>query len=182
MGNIGYLKNETEKSLKGVTLERIYKEKKNIPVDGRRKSPALRKCLSHLKEGDTLHIGSIDDLSTDLVGLKRIIALLEGKKNTVFSHEENIELSQEGLEVLRVAISFEEKSRKKSIPNLGKVKKRQKPENYALVIDQAIRRIESGVPKSVIAKELGVSRQTLYNWLKVREKALKEELAAIKNK
>ncbi len=182
MANIGYLKNEPEKVLGGVALEQIYKEKKNIPADGRRTSPALRKCLSHLKDGDTLHIGSIDDLSTDLVGLKRIIDLLKGKKNTVFSHEENIELSQEGLEVLRVAISFEEKAQKKNLPKLEKVKKRQKPENYTLVIDQAIRRIKSGVPKSVIAKELGVSRQTLYKWLKVREEALKEELAAIRKK
>ncbi len=175
MADIGYLKNETEKSLGGVVLDRIYKEKKNPSIDGRRKSPALRQCLSYLKEGDTLHIGSIDDLSTDLVGLKRIISLLKDKKNTVFSHEENIELSREGLEVLKVAISFEEKSQKKNLPKLEKVKKRQKPENYTLVIDQAIRRIKSGVPKSVIAKEMGVSRQTLYNWLKVREKALKEE-------
>jgi DNA invertase Pin-like site-specific DNA recombinase len=179
MVDIGYLKNETKKSLKGVTLERIYKEKKNIPADGRRKTPALRECLEALKEGDTLHVGSIDDLSTDLVGLKRIIALLEDNKNTVFSHEENLELSRDGLEVLRVAISFEEKAQKNRLPNLNKIKKRQKPEHYTVEIDKAIRRIESGVPKSVIAKELGVSRQTLYSWLKVREKALKKE--ALKN-
>lgn len=95
MADIGYLRvstaeQHTRRQLEGVQLDKIFCDK----ISGASiKRPALRECLNYLREGDTLHVHSLDRLARSLSDLKSIVASLAGKAVTVRFHKEALTFS-----------------------------------------------------------------------------------------
>ena len=76
----------------GLNLDKTFTDK----CSGKdMKRPELQKALEHVREGDTLHIHSIDRLARNLVDLQSIVEELTGRGVTVVFHKENLTFSGE---------------------------------------------------------------------------------------
>lgn len=69
--NIGYVRvssiaQNLDRQLDGIKLKRVFTEKASAK-DAKR--PILKECMGYLREGDTLHVHSIDRLARNLVDL-----------------------------------------------------------------------------------------------------------------
>ncbi|EIQ9187804.1 recombinase family protein, partial [Escherichia coli] len=80
MSNIGYKRvstvdQNTDRQLAGVTLDKVFEDKLSGKDTNR---PGLQACLSYLREGDTLHVHSLDRLGRNTLD---ILALVEELNN-----------------------------------------------------------------------------------------------------
>jgi DNA invertase Pin-like site-specific DNA recombinase len=72
---VGYVRvssgsQNTDRQLADIELDRTFEEK----VSGKNmERPQLQACLSHLREGDVLHVHSIDRLARNLLDLQQIV-------------------------------------------------------------------------------------------------------------
>ncbi len=84
MANVGYVRvstvdQKTDRQLaelEDIKFERMFEEKASAATT---KRPVLEECLRFLREGDTLHVHSIDRLARNLEDLLRLLKLLLGK-------------------------------------------------------------------------------------------------------
>tara|TARA_R110000851_G_scaffold219118_2_gene371920 strand:+ start:4424 stop:4996 length:573 start_codon:yes stop_codon:yes gene_type:complete len=77
-----------DRQLDKVELDRVYEEK----ISGKgRERPQLKECMNYLRDGDTLHVHSMDRLSRSLKDLLNIVSELTDKKVKVKFHTENME-------------------------------------------------------------------------------------------
>jgi DNA invertase Pin-like site-specific DNA recombinase len=181
--NIGYIRvssidQNTERQLVGVELDSTFTDKASGKDTNR---PELARCLSHLREGDILHVHSIDRLARNLIDLQTIVATLTGKGATVRFHKENLTFSatdtnpmQELMfQMLGAFAQFERTlTRERQREGIEAAKARgQKlgapsklsPEQTAKIKE----RVAAGEDKSKVAKESGISRPTLYKIIAV---------------
>ncbi len=71
----------TARQLVGIDLERIYEDKASGATKDR---PELNRCLDALREGDTLHVHSVDRLSRSMRDLLDIVdVVLKAKANLI---------------------------------------------------------------------------------------------------
>jgi len=88
---IGYIRVSTldqnaERQLEGLTLKKVYEDK----ASGKdTKRPQLAACLEFLREGDTLHVHSIDRLARNLEDLQRLVRELTDKGVSIRYAAEN---------------------------------------------------------------------------------------------
>lgn len=144
-----------------------------------RNRPQLKRALEHLREGDTLHVHSIDRLARNLVDLQSIINDLTSKGITVVFHKEDLTFSGESdpmkelmLQMMGAFAQFErsmikERQREgiEAAKKRGVYKGRKKALTPAQVADIKAR-VEQREKVAVLAREYGVSRQTVYSALK----------------
>lgn len=93
--NIGYIRvssegQNTARQLEGIKLD---KEFTDIMTGSVRSRPHLEECLNYVRNGDTLHVHSIDRLARNLRDLQEIIDGLACKGVTVRFHNENLTFS-----------------------------------------------------------------------------------------
>lgn len=89
---VGYIRvssfgQNTDRQLLDISLDKIFEEKASAKDTNR---PVLKDCLEYLREGDELHIHSIDRLARNLVDLQTIVSDLNGKGVSVVFHKENL--------------------------------------------------------------------------------------------
>lgn len=175
--NVGYIRvssiqQNTDRQMADIQLDKIFEDKasgKDI------KRPQLEACLEHLRQGDTLHVHSIDRLARNLLDLQKIIAELVSRGVAVHFHKENMVFSTDTnpmqalmFQMLGAFAEFER----------SMIKERQ-AEGIAAAIGNGVKfgapakltpeqitelkaRVAQGGDKSKIAKEFGISRPTLY--------------------
>ena len=90
--NIGYIRvssidQNTARQLEGVPLDKTFIDTCS-GKDTRR--PGLMACLDYVREGDTLHVHSIDRLARNLADLLRLVRGLTRKGVTVHFHNERL--------------------------------------------------------------------------------------------
>lgn len=180
--NVGYqrvsttLQNEA-RQLEGVELDIVFTDK----ISGSTKDrPQLKACMNHLRAGDTLHVHSIDRLARNLKDLKNIISELQNKQVAIVFHKENLTFSSDKdnpfnnlmLNMLASFAEFElsmikERQRegiaiaqKKGTP-IGRKSKLTKDD-----IGKIIELWQQCPDKSKIADIMGISRVTLYDFIK----------------
>ena len=90
--NIGYVRvsslgQNTERQLVDVELDAVFTDKASGKDTNR---PELTRCLNHLREGDILHIHSIDRLARNLKDLQTIVETLTMKGVSVNFHKEHL--------------------------------------------------------------------------------------------
>ncbi len=73
--NVGYVRvssvdQNLDRQLNEIELDKVFTEKASAK-DAKR--PRLQECIQYLREGDTLHVHSIDRLARNLVDLQNII-------------------------------------------------------------------------------------------------------------
>lgn len=78
----------TERQLAGIDLDRIFQEKQSGAAAANRK--VLQECIQYLRDGDTLHVHSIDRLARNLVDLQQTVERLTKRGVTVRFHKESL--------------------------------------------------------------------------------------------
>ncbi|WP_241647838.1 recombinase family protein [Rosenbergiella metrosideri] len=92
MSNIGYVRvssvqQSTERQLSGVTLDKVFTDSVSGKDTNRE---GLKECLAYLREGDTLHVHSLDRLSRSTIDTLALIGDLNEKGIAVHLHKEKI--------------------------------------------------------------------------------------------
>ena len=142
--------------------------------------PQLKDCLSYLRDGDTLHVHSIDRLARNLTDLETIVHDLMSKGVAVHFHKENLIFSgQEGamqrllFQLLGAVGQFERSLiRERQAEGIRAAQRRGqklgRPSKLTTIQKEELRtRVAMGDPKQDLAREYGISRQTVYDLLKV---------------
>lgn len=175
--DIGYRRVSTDdqttaRQLEGVELDRVFEDK----LSGKdTKRPALQEALAYLRDGDTLHVHSIDRLARNLQDLLGLLTDLTGRGVAVRFHKEALTFTGEAdpfqalqLQIIGAVAEFEralikERQRegiaaaKRKGKHLGRPAKLT-PEQ----VEELRSRVEQGEEKKALATEYGVSRQTVY--------------------
>ena len=89
---MGYIRVSSEgqntvRQLEGLKLDRIFTDTMTGSV---KKRPQLEACLSYLRDGDTLHVHSIDRLARNLRDLQELVEGLVANEVTVIFKTENL--------------------------------------------------------------------------------------------
>lgn len=184
--HVGYIRvstldQSTARQLEGVTLEKVFEDKCSGRDTAR---PALRACLDWLREGDTLHVHSIDRLARNLADLQQVVDQLTAKGVVVHFHKENLlfgggsagggadPMQRLLFQVMGAFAEFERaliRERQREGIALAKAAGKYKGRKKALNPEQVrdlLQRVGRGESKARLAREFGVSRQTLYGYLK----------------
>lgn len=148
----------------------------------RKARPRLRDAIAYCRRGDTLVVWSVDRLARSLRDLQDIIAELHAKGVAVhfvkdgmtFAPDETASASQKlQLNILGVFAEFERDiSKERQREGIAEAKRKgvynNRKKKWALTAEQianARERIDLGVAVAKVARDLGVSRQTLYTAL-----------------
>lgn len=177
---IGYVRvssldQNPERQLEQVSVDRLFTDKAS-GKDMQR--PQLGELLSFVREGDTVVVHSMDRLARNLDDLRRIVAglTLRGvrieflKEGLVFTGEDS-PMANLMLSVMGAFAEFERaliRERQREGIALAKQRGAFRGRKKAMSVDQVAQlrqRVAMGEPKATIARELGISRQTLYHYL-----------------
>jgi len=178
---IGYIRvstvdQNTDRQLDGIQLDKVFKEK----ISGKSiKRPILTQCLEHLREGDTLHVHSMDRLARNLMDLQKLVEDLTAKGIKVKFHKENLEFTGDNtnaisklmLQIMGAVAEFERALiKERQMEGIQKAKEQGKHLGRKAALNQEQtqelkKRVDAGEEKKALAKEFGISRQTLYRVL-----------------
>ena len=179
--NIGYIRvssngQNDERQLQDTKLDKIFKEKVSASTIKRKQ---LQECLSYLRDGDTLHIHSMDRLARNLMDLQNIVNSLIEKGVKIHFHKENLIFSGDDssiskllLQVIGAVGEFERnliKERQMEGIRIAKRKGKHLGRHKSLSneeIQNIKKLVADGVNKTEISKKYGISRQTVYSYLK----------------
>jgi DNA invertase Pin-like site-specific DNA recombinase len=177
---VGYIRvstldQNTERQLDGVEVDKRFTDK----ASGKdTKRPQLQAALEYLREGDVLVVHSMDRLARNLDDLRKtVLALTEHgvvvefvKERLTFTGDDSA-MSNLLLSVMGAFAEFERsliKERQREGIVLAKktgVYKERKPSLNADRVAELRRRAGAGEKKVGLAREFGISRETLYSSL-----------------
>lgn len=179
---VGYVRVSTadqnpERQLEALSgVDRIYTDRASGKSADR---PALAELLRYVRDGDTVRVKSPDRLARSTTDLLALVKQLRGEGVAV-EFTDNPELNTDTpqgelmLTVLAAVAQFERataRERQAEGIALAKAKGKyrgRKPALSAVQRAEVVERLANGESVSVLARECGVSRQTIYN---AREKA-----------
>jgi DNA invertase Pin-like site-specific DNA recombinase len=180
---IGYLRVSSEdqnisRQLEGLVLDRVFVDR----VSGKSLDrPHLQEMLRFLRVGDHLFVHSMDRLARNLIDLRNIVQDLTSRGVKVQFVKENLIFTgdDEPISVLLLSImgsvaEFERsiiRERQAEGIRLARARGVYRGRKAALTVEQieeARRRVATGVPKAKVARELRVCRETLYKYLSPR--------------
>jgi DNA invertase Pin-like site-specific DNA recombinase len=164
----------TDRQLDGVELDKMFSDKASGKDTQR---PQLVACLEYLREGDALVVHSMDRLARNLEDLRRIVRELTGqgvkvefvKENLIFAGDDS-PMNTLLLSMLGAVAEFERSmilERQREGIALAKAAGKYKGRKAALTDQQASElraRLAAGEPVTSVAKDFGISRQTVYNY------------------
>jgi DNA invertase Pin-like site-specific DNA recombinase len=190
MSDIAYVRvssysQNTERQLAdvGILFHKKFEEKASAKDASR---PTLTACLDYLRDGDTLHVHSLDRLARNMEDLLRIVRELTGRGISVRFHKERLDFmagEEAGpmqilmMQMLGAIAQFERtliNERRREGMAAAKAAGRQvgAPRKLGREAAAAVaERIEGGEAVAGIARELGVSRTTLYKYLEAAKNA-----------
>jgi DNA invertase Pin-like site-specific DNA recombinase len=165
------------RQLDGVQVDKKFTDK----ASGKdTKRPQLQAALEYLRDGDVLVIHSMDRLARNLDDLRRIVTELTGrgvvvefvKGNLTFTGEDNA-MSKLMLSVMGAFAEFEReliKERQREGIALAKQKgvyKGRKPSLTPEQVKTLRERVKAGETRASLAREFGISRETVYQYAPV---------------
>lgn len=166
----------TARQLDGVAVDKTFEDKVSGKDTNR---PALHECLDYLRNGDTLHVHSMDRLARNLDDLRRMVKELTGRGVAVKFHKEGLTFTGEDspmatllLSMLGAVAEFERsliaERRQEGIAIAkakGDVYKGRKPSLSEEKAAELRQRATAGENKAALAREFGISRATLYSYI-----------------
>ncbi|SFH74767.1 Site-specific DNA recombinase [Collimonas sp. OK307] len=177
---IGYVRvssadQNTERQLDGIALDKVFTDKCSGKDTHR---PQLALALDYVREGDTLVVHSMDRLARSVDDLRRIVKTLttDGiaakfvKENLTFTGDDS-PMNNLLLTLLGAVAEFERSmihERQREGIAIAKAKGLYKGRKQQLTEQEAAElkaRVERGDQKAQIARDLGISRNSLYNYL-----------------
>lgn len=180
MAQIGYVRvsgnrQNTDRQLDGITLDKTFTEKQSGKSASDREQ--LQMCIDYARDGDTLHVHSIDRLARNLADLQVLAARINGKGVTVQFHKEGLTFTADSsnpmnklmFQMLGAFAEFErsiikERQREGIDKALEKgVKFGAKPKFSNEQIAEIKARRIAGERVADLAKVFDTSRQTIYS-------------------
>lgn len=177
---VGYVRvssllQNTARQLDGVPLDKLFEDR----ASGKdTKRPQLDACLAHLREGDVLHVHSMDRLARNVDDLRRMVKELTGRGVVVRFHKEGLTFTGEDspmanllLSMLGSVAEFERAlilERQREGIAVAKTRGVYKGRKPSLSPERAVelrQRAAAGESKSQLAREFKVSRDTVYAYL-----------------
>lgn len=164
-----------ENQLTGFKLHRCFTEKVSAKDTNR---PQLLEMMAYAREGDTVIIHSMDRLARNLDDLRKIVKELTSRNVKVqFLKEcltftgEDAPMSNLLLSVMGAFAEFERsliKERQMEGVAIAKAKGAYKGRRRSMTDDRIAeikQRVEGGEKKAQVARDMGISRETLYQYL-----------------
>ena len=153
-----------------------------ISGKSRAKRKALAELIEYIRDGDTVRIASMDRLGRDTRDLYNIVAEITDKGAAVQFINENITVDKNGaspmdslmLGILAAFAEFERRRiRERQAEGIAIAKAKgkyvQRPALSNEDVEQVQALVDLGYPKTEIARQFQVSRQTIYNALSRHE-------------
>ena len=181
MARVGYTRVSTidqnlDRQLDGIAVDKVFADK----VSGKNtQRPKLEELLDYVREGDTVVVHSMDRLARNLDDLRQLVRTLTSRGVRVEFVKENLTFTGDDspLATLLLSImgSFAEFERalirERQMEGIAAAKKRgvYTGRKNALTDEQVVdirQRIAAGETKASLAREYGVSRETLYQHLR----------------
>ena len=178
---IGYVRvssfdQHPERQLEQVPVDRLFTDTASGKDTQR---PELDRALAFVREGDTVVVHSMDRLARNLDDLRRIVQQLTShgvriefvKEQLTFTGEDS-PLAILLLSVMGAFAEFERaliRERQREGIALAKQRGAYRGRKKALSPEQATQlrhRVKAGARKAPLARELGISRETLYQYLR----------------
>src|SRR5208283_2815853 len=177
---IGYIRvstfdQNTDRQLERLVLDKVFTDKAS-GKDTRR--PELDALMQFAREGDTIVIHSMDRLARNLDDLRQIVRTLTGRGIKIQFIKESLTFTGEDspmatllLSVLGAFAEFERALiRERQLEGIALAKARgayrgRKPSLTTGQAEALRARAAAGEPKAGLAREFGISRQTLYQYL-----------------
>jgi len=161
-------------SINAVSPDKVFTDK----CSGKdTKRPQLEAMLSYVREGDTVVVHSLDRLGRNLDDLRRLVTQLNGRgivvqflKETLTFTGDDSSMSKLLFNLLGSFAEFERsliRERQREGIALAKkagVYRGRKPSLTAERAEDLRKRVASGEKKAVLAREFGISRETLYQY------------------
>lgn len=155
-------------------VDRLFEDRAS---GGTAERPALRELISWAREGDAVKVHSMDRLARSVIDLHQIVDDLVAKGVSVQFLKEGLQFSQSSrdpvarlmLGVVGAVAEFERSLiRERQAEGIAVAKARgayrgRKRALNAKDVQRARERVSEGVSKAQVARDLGVSRQTLYS-------------------
>ncbi|HQR40225.1 MAG TPA: recombinase family protein [Blastocatellia bacterium] len=165
-----------ERQLDDVSIDKLFTDKASGKDTLR---PELDQLLGFVREGDTVVVHSMDRLARNLDDLRRLVQLLTGrgvrvefvKEHLTFTGEDS-PMSNLLLSVMGAFAEFERaliRERQREGIALAKQRGVYRGRKKSLSPDQVAelrKRVQMGEPKAALARDLGISRETLYQYLR----------------
>lgn len=178
---IGYVRvssgdQNPERQLDGVALDRVFVERAS-GTDADR--PQLQELRQYAREGDTLVVHSMDRLARNVDDLRRLVqeftrrgVVVEFRTEALTFTGDDGPMSQLLLTMLGAVAQFErDLIRERQREGIEAARRRgvYRGRGRVLTPEQAAElaaRAKAGEPKAALAREAGVSRETLYQYLR----------------
>ena len=178
---IGYirvssLEQNPERQLEGIVLNKKFIDHASGKDTSR---PQLEAMINYVRDGDTVIVHSMDRLARNLDDLRRLVTQLTSqqiriefvKEGLTFTGEDS-PMSKLLLSVMGAVAEFERSLiRERQMEGIALAKKRGAYKGRKAVlskeqVDQIRAGIAKGGKKSNIARDFGISRETLYQYLR----------------
>lgn len=183
--NVGYVRvssvgqntERQENQLAGYNLHMCFTESVSAKDTNR---PKFIEMMQYVREGDTLLVHSMDRLARNLDDLRKIVKELTArgvkvqfiKENMVFANDDT-PISNLLLSVMGAFAEFERLLiRERQMEGIaiakakGAFKGRKRTMTDEMIVDIK-QRVERGDKKAQIAREMGISRETLYQYMRI---------------
>lgn len=178
---IGYVRvstldQSTIRQLDGLDLDRVFEDKASGKDLNR---PQLEEMIGFVREGDTVLVHSMDRLARNLEDLRAIVRRLTEKKVRVEFVKEQLAFTGEDtamatllLSVMGAFAEFERSLiRERQREGIALAKKRgayrgRTPSLDAKTAADLREKAAAGVPKATLARQYGISRETVYAYLR----------------
>lgn len=179
--NIGYVRvssigQNEERQLDGLKLDKMFTDKAS---GGSTDRPALQDLLEWVREGDLVIVHSMDRLARNLQDLREVVNAITTKGASVKFVKEGLEFTGESnpmadllLNMLGAVAEFERsliRERQQEGIELAKKRGAYKGRKKALTqaqVTDLVERANAGEAKTRLAKEFGISRETVYQYLR----------------
>lgn len=179
--HLGYIRvssvsQNPDRQLDGIELDRTFTDKLSGKDTNR---SALQELINYARQGDTVHVHELSRLGRNLDDLRQLVQTFRAKGVTVIFHKESLTFSADKggssinellFNVMAAFAEFERsliRERQREGVQLAKQRgayKGRKQEMTAERIAEIKTRVEAGEPKARIAKDMGISRDTLYRY------------------
>src|SRR6476620_11170378 len=185
---IGYVRvstldQNTERQLDGIELDRTFTDKASGKDTQR---PQLTTALDYARDGDTFVVHSMDRLARNAEDLLRTVRELTGRGVTVEFVKNHLTFSGKADPMAKLMMTmlaafgeFERdliRERQREGIAIAKTKGVYKGRKKALTPEQAAELLQcawSGMPKAELARSYGISRETLYQYLRAGEQQVR---------
>ncbi len=178
---VGYIRVSTldqnvDRQLEGVDIDRSFTDRVSGKDTNR---PELTALIAFVRQGDTVVVHSMDRLARNLDDLRRTVQALTAKGVRIEFVKEGLTFTGEDspmatlmLSVMGAFAEFERallRERQREGITLAKQRGAYRGRKKALSAEQVAelkRRVAAGGPKAQVARDFGITRETVYQYLR----------------